>query len=249
MIISRTIEESLRQQYKNEYPDLIILDIANLLFIARNDQNTYDRVVSNLPEVVSDVEPKEPEINLSWHANDDTYQSIINNFESCKEGNEGAFRFEDICTDALKYAFAEDLLLWKTQNRTADGLFRFDLICRIKEGNQKPFWKTMEQFFLTKYIVFEFKNYKEKVTQSIVFSTEKYLYPKALRTVGLIISASGADEHAVAAAKGVFRETGKLMLLLDKEDLRKMCEMKNNEDDPSNFLMDKLDCLLCELEK
>lgn len=251
LIVSRAIEDSVREEYKSAYPDLIVLDTANLMYIASKDQAVYDTLVSSFPEVVSDVELKEPDqrIKFSWLEHGDTLPSIIKAFSLCAEGYEGAFKFENVCYDALNYAFADDLMVWRRQNRTEDGLFRFDLICRIKDGNQKPFWKMMEQFFHTKYIVFEFKNYKDKVSQSVVFTTEKYLYPKALRTVGIIISAHGADKHAVAAAKGVFRESGKLLLLLDKKDLIRMCEMKNGEDDPSNFLMDRLDQLLCELEK
>ena len=70
-----------------------------------------------------------------------------------------------------------------------------------------------------------------------------------MRSIGVIISANGADNNAIWAAKGVFRETGKLILLLDKNDLKEMCRLKKNNDDPANFLMEKLDELLSELEK
>ena len=91
--------------------------------------------------------------------------------------------------------------------------------------------------------------YRCKITQKEIYTTEKYLYPKALRSVGIIISANGADNNAIWAAKGVFRETGKLILLLDKTDLKAMCKMKKDNDDPTNYLMGKLDILLSELEK
>ena len=104
-------------------------------------------------------------------------------------------------------------------------------------------------FILTKYTIFEFKNYKGKITQKEIYTTEKYLYSKALRSVGIIISANAVDNNAIWAAKGVFRETGKLILLLDKTGIKAMCKMNKDNDDPTNYLMDKLDILLSELEK
>ena len=81
------------------------------------------------------------------------------------------------------------------------------------------------------------------------YTTEKYLYSKALRSVGIIISANGYDENAYWAAKGCLRENGKLILLLDTNDLIHMNKMKINQDDPAEFLLDKLDALLLDLEK
>lgn len=77
----------------------------------------------------------------------------------------------------------------------------------------------------------------------------KYLYSKALRSVGILISAHGYDENAFWAAKGCLRENGKLIVLLETKDLIEMNKMKIDQEDPSNYLLDKLDELLMELEK
>lgn len=42
LIVSRAIEDSVREEYKNVYPDLIVLDTANLMYIASKDQAVYD---------------------------------------------------------------------------------------------------------------------------------------------------------------------------------------------------------------
>ena len=41
----------------------------------------------------------------------------------------------------------------------------------------------------------------------------------------------------------------KLIILLNIEDIKKMYKMKEENDDPSVYLMNKLDTLLLELEK
>ena len=67
--------------------------------------------------------------------------------------------------------------------------------------------------------------------------------------MGIIISAHGFDKNAYWAAKGCLRENGKLIILLDTKDLIEMNRIKMDREDPSNFLLDKLDNLLLELEK
>ena len=90
-------------------------------------------------------------------------------------------------------------------------------------------------------MVFEFKNYSDPITQKEIYTTEKYLYSKALRSVGILISAHGYDENAFWAAKGCLRENGKLIVLLETKDLIEMNKMKIDQEDPSNYLLDKLD--------
>ena len=45
-------------------------------------------------------------------------------------------------------------------------------------------------------MIFEFKNYSDKITQKEVYTTEKYLYSKALRSVGIVVVANGYDDNA-----------------------------------------------------
>lgn len=98
-------------------------------------------------------------------------------------------------------------------------------------------------------MIFEFKNYSDKITQKEVYATEKYLYSKALRSVGIVVAANGYDDNAYWAAKGCLRENGKLIMLLETQDLITMNKMKLDQEDPSDYLLEKLDGILLELEK
>ena len=64
-----------------------------------------------------------------------------------------------------------------------------------------------------------------------------------------MISANGFNENAYWASKGCLRENGKLILLLTSEDLIEMIKIKMDNEDPSDYLLNKLDTLLLELEK
>ena len=111
------------------------------------------------------------------------------------------------------------------------------------------FWNTILQYFNSKYIVFEFKNYSKEITQKEIYTTDRYLYLKALRSVAIIISCNGSSEHANKAIRGTLRENGKLILSLSNKDLIEMINMKINSQFPSDYLYLKLDDLLIDLEK
>lgn len=114
----------------------------------------------------------------------------------------------------------------------------------------QDFFNTIQNYFNTKYIVFEFKNYKEKITQREIYTTEKYLYKKALRSVAIIVSREGASRNALLAAKGCLRENGKLILCLSDKDLNELIHIKEKGEQPTaEFFEAMLDDILIHLEK
>jgi len=155
-----------------------------------------------------------------------------------------------VCIEILKEVFGESLTLWAEQRKSNQGLYRFDLCCKIKHGENQEFFDTVKRYFNTKYIVFEFKNYAELITPKEIYSTEKYLYKTALRCVAIIIARKGASERALTAARGCLRENGKLILCLSDEDLIQMMDIKLKEQrKPAEYLSDMLDDMLINLEK
>ena len=56
-----------------------------------------------------------------------------------------------------------------------------DLIARLVPKETSAFWQSLAQDFRCRYIVFEFRNYTEEISQNQIYTTEKYLYPTALR--------------------------------------------------------------------
>ena len=247
IVLSRTSEESIKK-YCEDYPGLIILDLANILY-AINGTELQSELVSLLLYSIDDIVVKKGNIDLGWSGKEDIPSTLLTELKDSDAGKEGAVEFEKLCYDVLKYIFSDDLSLWKTQERSNDNLYRFDLLCRIKDNNLKTFWTMMETYFHSKYIIFEFKNYKDKITQKEIYTTERYLYSKALRNVAIIIARSGFDENSVWAAKGCLRENGKLIFPITVTDLIEMYEMKVNQDDPSEFLLNKIDSFLAQLEK
>lgn len=55
--------------------------------------------------------------------------------------------YEQLCMTILKYLFKGELSLWKEQEKSNNDLFRFDLICKIKDGQVSAFWSIFIRFF------------------------------------------------------------------------------------------------------
>ena len=95
------------------------------------------------------------------------------------------------------------------------------------------------QHYNSHFVVFEFKNYTEKIDQNLIYITEKYLFAAALRNVAFIISREGFSDSAKFAAEGCLKEHGKLILDITNEDLIKM--LKSPDDNPADYLLTKLE--------
>ena len=249
LVSAYVIEEKRKILYQKKYPKIIMIDVTNLLFAVKYSTELYNELVSMLPYSVDDIEPQEGFIKLDSIQHDDYTNSLIKEMELCQAGRLTFTKYEKLCYKLLKNAFSDDLALWREQQKSNKDLYRFDLLCRIKDGNQKTFWSILERYFNSKYVIFEFKNYSERITQKEIYTTERYLYAKALRSVAIIVSANGYEENAYWAAKGSLRENGKLIMLFDTKDLIAMNKMKIEQEDPANYLLDRLDDLLLNLEK
>ena len=220
-----------------------------MIFAVQSRNDLYNELIAFLSYVVDEIEPREGFLKVESLQHSDCIGNLIGEMKLCLSGKEMARAYEVLCCEMFKQIFSESLTLWKEQPKSNNGLYRFDLLCRIKDGNQRTFWSILEKFFNSKYVVFEFKNYGKPITQSEIYTTEKYLYAKALRSVAIIVTQNGYDENAAWAAKGCLRENGKLIILLNTDDLIHMSEMKVKQEEPSDYLMEKLDNILLELEK
>ncbi len=249
LVTAFNVKERWKEYFQEMYPNLIVIDIANLLFAVQDNAELSNELIALLPYTVDNVVPKEGFIQINTLQHNDYTKSLIEEIKLCEAGKLKFRTYEKLCYKLLENIFSEDLALWKEQSKSNNDLYRFDLLCRIKDQNQKTFWSILERYFNSKYLIFEFKNYKEPLSQKEIYTTEKYLYSKALRSVAVIISANGYSENAYWAAKGCLRESGKLIILLKTDDLIEMNEIKNNQEDPSNYLLDRLDEFLLDLEK
>ena len=235
------------------YNGIRVITLKEILLFLRqhNDENLETEIISSLEFSIDDIyETKEMVSNLKdSKKNIEKSEELIKKLEGIGPGRENFLDYEEICIEILKYLFLDDLALWKSQERTDEDLYRYDMICKIKNGINKEFWNMIENYFKTKYIIFEFKNYNKEISQKEIVITEKYLYKQALRSIAIIISRKGLNENAQKIKRGILRENGKLIIDLNDEDLKKMVNLVFRGDSATDYLSEKLDEILIKLDK
>lgn len=229
--------------------DFFLHDFGQFILEAQQGVNTEDPYLD-----IDEDQADDPEIYFTAppvlypHQPDTSFADTIRKaFKAIPTGHEGYVAFEEQCEAALKYLFPDDLSAWNRQLTTDDELSRFDLICKI--GSKDDFWNALIHSFHSRYILFEFKNYKEPLPHGQVYTTERYLFPKALRGCCIIIARNGVSDQALKAAKGALRENGKLIVFLDEVELLAMLDKRDNGESPNDFLADKLDDFLMSLSR
>ena len=235
---------------------VVIWDIRNLLYLCGGNRELYNLLLKSIPYPTLNLEAKKP-IDMAdgtvEFVPDTTIPSLAESFvsrlENCKAGriNKADKKYETLCTEIIKYLFDTEFFKISEQHKTDDEMFRMDLLCSLKGTTE--FWKFLITYYHTKFVVFEYKNYSEYIPQNLIYITEKYLFPVALRNVAFIISRKGFDQNAAKAALGCLRENGKLIISLDDDDLIQMILMKDKGEEPSDYLLDKVEKLLMSVSK
>lgn len=178
---------------------------------------------------------------------------LIQRLENCEPGTASSREYENICEDVLRYLLEANYFNRLTsQHKTTDKHFRMDLIgsLKISQNNDEsmhPLWQMLVQHYNSHFVVFEFKNYSEKIDQNLIYITEKYLFDAALRNVAFIISRKGFSDAAKFAAEGCLKEHGKLILDVTQDDLIKMLESPGNN--PADHLLEIMEDFLMGISK
>jgi len=150
---------------------------------------------------------------------------LINKLQSIDAGKAHAKRYEEACRDIIAYLFGDDLRDGRSQKRTSDGLNVYDLVYRVNPRH--PFWITLTRDFRARVVLFECKNYGKPIRPEQVFTTERYLSLNAMRAVCFVLSRKPVHKHAVHAAYGAMRDSGKLLVFLSDVDLIEMIRAKD----------------------
>ncbi|PJJ11149.1 restriction endonuclease [Flavobacterium sp. 1] len=261
LVSTANIEPQIREELKKEF-EIEIFDRGILISLTSGNKNLRNELEVILLEL---SQSGEEDIYDGVFTHSHKYTMEFINFkktnipkvnkgkELCEEltalsaGKKTAKEYEIQCERILKYIFENDFSNWQNQTTTVDTLHIFDLIAKISSTND--FWKLLARDFHSRFVVFEFKNYKKKIKQGQVYSTEKYLYKTALRNIAIILTRDGAEKNAITAMEGSLRESGKLIISLDQKDICEMLRMKDDGDDPNTYLTEKIDFILMKLSR
>lgn len=250
LVVASIVDKEIKEKIFNE-TKIEVWDISNLLYLCTNSTMLLQKLSSCISFPISNIKPEKTLLYNKEKASisEPKYESQYQKFEAllneCKPGKEYDKKYEEICTDIVKYLFETEFFQMSNQHKTGDNLFRMDMICSLKGTTE--FWKFLMQFFNTKFVVFEYKNYTEKISQNLVFITSKYLYPSALRNVAFIISRNGLDNNAETVVNSKIKNEKMLIVDLTDKDLLVMVALKDEGKEPSDYLLEKVENLLMSL--
>lgn len=255
IVLPCEIQNETQKEIFKRY-NVVIWDIRNLLYLCGGNRELFQLLLKSIPYPSLNLEAEKPidMTNGTIELVPDTSipslaESYVSRLENCKAGrtNKADKEYETLCTEIITYLFDTEFFKISGQHKTDDEMFRMDLLCSLKGTTE--FWKFLITYYHTKFVVFEYKNYSEYIPQNLIYVTEKYLFPVALRNVAFIISRKGFDPNAAKAALGCLRENGKLIISLDDNDLIRMISIKDKGEEPSDYLLDKVEQLLMSVSK
>lgn len=210
----------------------------------------YDRISYSYLNEKDEAEAKELFVQriADYDTTDRYADDLINEVELIDAGKDDGNdkKFEAWCVKVIEYLFKEQITDVTGQSRS-ENLFRYDAVGRISRRNE--FWDELYQDFRSKFIIFEFKNYTNPITQKEIYTTERYLFPKALRSVAVIIARNGEDKNAKLVRNGALRQEGKLILVFSLEEILELIELKKDGDDPNLQIGKKIDDMLISIER
>ena len=256
LVVACNLSEDLRLVLEKKY-GLVFVDRSDLFVWASKKAEIADQLTAiledrHLPSEFPKGRDIDQSLSLSPVPVGDFPTSmkgteLRNELLTLRRGKTTWRSYEELCERILKYLFSNDLHGWHTQQRTDDGLNRFDYICRIKPTTN--FWTFLLDHLNSRYVLFEFKNYTGQIKQGQILTTEKYLMERGLRRVAIIFSRTGAEKNAIKMTQGAMRENGKLILVLDDKKICDMLIMKERGEDPSDLLFEIADDFLLSLPR
>ena len=240
---------------------IIIVDIANLLYLVQENDELMKELIKIVQYDIYNIMPKplvdleifkiqsKEELSEKLETEIERATGLIKKLEKleCGRKQEVDKEYEKLCVNIIKFLFSTEFTRMLEQSSTEDRMFKMDLVCGLKGTSE--FWKILINHYNTRFIVFEFKNYEDKIDQNLIYITEKYLYNATLRNVAIIISRKGFSPNAHKAATGILTETGKLIIELKDEDIITMLRMKADGQDASDYLLNILEEYLISISK
>lgn len=254
LVISSYLHPELRESLEKKF-NILFVDRVDLSIWSNQAPHLVDPLAALLEEAPSSGSREATKFDwgLSFSGTITPAAGFKEGADLCQElralgrGKKYWKAYEDLCERILRYLFPNDLSGWHRQKRTDDGLNRYDFICRLSPTTE--FWSFVDNQLGSRYVLFEFKNYTALIKQGQILTTEKYLLPLALRRLGIILSRKGADKSARLTVAGAMRESGKMLLILDDDNVCELLHAKDRGDDPSDYLFRLSDDFLMALNR
>lgn len=164
---------------------------------------------------------------------------LIGQLVNCPKGKSGWSRYQENCGGILEYLFVPPLRKPISQSRSESGVHIRDFILQIPV-DLGGFWGYCQMKHDSVGLVAECKDYTDQIDGNDVVITAKYLHERRSGNFGILLCRENPSVGAIKEAGRIWRESGKLIVMLTDEDLIDMIKLKENKDEPEKIIERKI---------
>lgn len=168
-------------------------------------------------------------------------QTLISDLISIKPGRDNGswVKYQNHIEKVLDYLFSESLSSPITEHSDHWKINRRDFILRNYAEN--GFWAQIRNRYYADFIVLDAKNYSKKVTKKEILQIANYLKIHGTGLFGVIISRNGGDRGGYLTAREYWAMDGKMVIVLDDNDVKSMILAKEAGNPPEETLRQKIE--------
>lgn len=262
LITSTFIPPEVASDLKRQY-DATLIDMSDLIMLCR----PYPDLITQLDSFLNSLFPSHTQprqlfpprlqtIDLSciWKVSAKCFKNKSSKGKELQEQLQMTLmnpqmrwtKYESLAFETIKHLFDKDLSGWYKNLKAEAGYNRFELLCRV--NSKHDFWNSVSKTFNTRYIFFECKEYDELLRYKTAASQEINILAQALRSFGFFITRANKDDTSIKSLGAIY-DTGTLIIAITDTDLLKMLSQKENGDDPTNMLYERLNEAMHDITK
>jgi hypothetical protein len=158
------------------------------------------------------------------------------------KGRDGWRDYELLCAEILTEIFSPALGPPDVQSRSDDGLDIMDAVFPIRSVTAP--WSLVRSEYATRFVVAEFKNYTDPIGQKEVEAIAQYLWRKAQRRFGILVTRLPPGGQALMQRRRKWIEEDKMIVILTDDDLLEMLQIREAGREPFDVVDAQLEDFL-----
>jgi hypothetical protein len=166
-------------------------------------------------------------------------KSLLGRLDQVKAGKEDWSAYQTLCGDLLEFLLCPPLSSPIRERSNSSEANRRDIV--LPNYATAGFWEYMRTYYSAHYVVVDAKNYGGSVPKNSVLQVANYLSSHGSGLFAIISCRSAGDRSAEITRREQWAVNGKMILIINDDDLRQMVSNKTSGADPSDVLRQKLE--------
>ena len=166
-------------------------------------------------------------------------QELQTRLDEIFPGKAGWPAYQKLCGEVLDYLFCPPLSAPISERKNETETNRRDFI--LPNYANDGFWAFMRGRYGADHVVVDAKNYTGEVKKDEILQLANYLSLHGPGHFGMIITRQGADNSALVTRREQWTRYGKLILILNDEDIKQMLAAKDATDGAELLIRQKIE--------